>query len=178
MPGMSDVIPSTSAAAADPVQAGRDALVRHAWPEAFEQLSQADREGQLSGADLEALALAAFFAAHADVELGVKERAFKVHEAEGHDLRAAYLALDIARRYGFAGKHSIASAWTRRAERIIGPEGETYAHGYLALIRSEAAGATGDIETALALAERAVEIGDRAADADLKAYAHDRTSAP
>ena len=36
---------------------------------------------------------------------------------------------------------------------------------------SEAAAATGDMETALALAERAVAIGTGAADADLKAYA-------
>ena len=171
MPGMSDVMPSTSAAAADPVSLGREALVRHAWPEAFEQLSQGDRDGLLSGADLEALALAAFFTAQADIGLGLKERAFKVHEAEGHELRAAYVALDIARTYGYAGKHSIASAWTRRAEKIIGPEGETYAHGYLALIRSETAGATGDVDVALAQAERAVEIGNGAADADLKAYA-------
>ncbi|MEO8229336.1 MAG: adenylate/guanylate cyclase domain-containing protein [Chloroflexota bacterium] len=165
---MTEAMPPTSA---DSVQVGRDAMVRHAWLEAFEQLSQADRDGQLSGADLEALALAAFFAARADVELGVKERAFKVHEAEGNELRAAYLALDIAREYNYAGKHSIASAWTRRAERILGPEGETYAHGYLALIGSESAAATGDVDTALALAERAVEIGSRAADADLKAHA-------
>ncbi len=171
MPGMSEVTPPTSAIAADPVQVGRDALVRHAWQEAFEQLSQADRDDRLSGADLEALALSAFFTAHADIELGVKERAFKTHEKEGNQLRAAYLALDIARTYGYAGKHSIASAWIRRAERIIGPDGETYAHGYLALIRSEAAGATGDVEAALALAERAVEIGNGAADADLTAYA-------
>ena len=59
----------------------------------------------------------------------------------------------------------------RRAERILGAEGDTYAHGYLALVRSEAAAATGDVETALALAERAIEIGDRAADADLRAFA-------
>jgi class 3 adenylate cyclase len=171
MAGMSEVVSPTSATPADPLHLGRDALVRHAWPEAFEQLSQADRGGQLLGADLEGLALASFFAAHADVELGVKERAFKAYETEGNELRAAYLGLDIAREYGRQGKHSIASAWTRRAERLIGPDGETYAHGYLVLIRSEAAAATGNIETALALAERAVEIGTRAADADLKAYA-------
>jgi class 3 adenylate cyclase len=146
-------------------------MERHAWQEAFDQLSQADRDGPLSGADLEALALAAFFAARAEVELGVKERAFKAHEAEGNGLRAAYLALDIARTYGWQGKHSIASAWIRRAERIIGPDGETYAHGYLTLIRSEGAAATGDLDAALVLAERTVEISTRAADADLKAYA-------
>jgi class 3 adenylate cyclase len=171
MPGMSEVMPPTAASAADPVQAGRNALARHAWREAFEQLSTADRDGQLSGSDLEALALASFFGAHADGELAVKERAFKAYEAEGNVLRAAYLAADIARAYGYAGKYSIASAWKRRAEQLIGLEGETYAHGYLALIGSEAAGAMGDPDTALALAERAVEIGTRAADADLKAYA-------
>ncbi|MDX6663440.1 MAG: hypothetical protein QOG09_1542, partial [Solirubrobacterales bacterium] len=171
MPGMSEVTSQGAAMPADPVLLGRDAMSRHAWAEAFDQLSRADRAGQLSGADLEALALAAFFAAQAEVELSVKERAFKALEAEGNDLRAAYLALDVGRTYGYAGKHSIASAWIRRAERIIGSDGETYAHGYLALVRSEAATATGDIEAALALAERAVEIGGRADDADLKAYA-------
>jgi class 3 adenylate cyclase len=171
MPAMSEVVPPTFAAAMDPVDAGRAALARHAWQEAYDQLSQADRDGQLSGADLESLSTAAFFAAHGDVELEVKERAFRAYVTEGNDVRAAYLGLDIARRYGFEGKYSIASAWTRRAERIIGPDGDTYAHGYLALIRSESAMAAGDVETALAQAERAIEIGTGAADADLKASA-------
>ncbi len=168
---MSEVTSPTSAATADPLRAGRDALARHAWPEAFELLSQADREGQLSGPDLEALANASFFNARADVELEVKERAFKAYQAEGNEIRAAFFALDLARMYGYAGKHSIASAWVRRAERILGAGGETYAHGYLAMIRSEAAAAAGDIDVALELAEQAVEIGNRAADVDLKAFA-------
>ncbi len=170
MPAMSEFTPSPAALTADPVVAGRAALSRHAWEEAFRQLSQADRDGQLSGADLEALALAAFFGAHAEGELAAKERAFKAYEAEGNDLRAAYLAIDIARWFGYAGKYSIASAWKRRAEKLIGLEGDTYAHGYLALIGSEAAGAMGDPDAALALAERAVAIGKTAADADLTAY--------
>ena len=171
MPGMTDVKPPTFTPHTDPVRAGREALARHAWLEAFEQLSQADRDGGLSaGTDLEALALASFFGAHADGELTAKERAFKAYEAEGNDLRAAYLAIDIARWYGYGGKYSIASAWKRRAERLIGADGDTYAHGYLALIDSEAAGAMGDPDKALALAERAVEIGKAADDADLTAY--------
>ena len=35
------------------------------------------------------------------VKLEVKERAFKAHEAESNNLRAAYLALDVARTYGY-----------------------------------------------------------------------------
>jgi len=171
MPGMTEVTSQASPSDVDPLVAGRQALARHDWDVAFEQLSSADRESPLPGADLEALALAAFFAGHADVESEVKERAFGAYETEGNPLRAAYLALDVARAYGFRGKHSIASAWTRRAERLIGSEGVTYAHGYLALVRSETAAATGAIDMALALAEQAVEIGGRASDADLKAYA-------
>jgi class 3 adenylate cyclase len=171
MPGMSDLLPPTSIAAPDPVALGRDALARHAWVDAFEQLSQADADGHLAGVDLEALALAAWFAARADLGLGVKERAFKAYESEGDKLRAAFLALDVAREYGRSGNLSIASGWTRRAERIIGIDGETYAHGYLAMARSEEAAGRGDLEAALTLAERAVEIGNRGADADLKAFA-------
>jgi class 3 adenylate cyclase len=168
---MSEVTSPTSGAAADPLQAGRDALARHDWREAFDLLSQADGEGSLSGADLEALALASFFSSRADIEVEAKERAFKAYQAEGNDLRAAYLAIDLARGYGYAGKPSIASAWTRRAERLLEGDGETYVHGYVALVRSEAAGMAGDVETALSLAERATEIGNRSADLDLKAFA-------
>ena len=155
----------------DPVQAGREALARHAWQEAFDQLSQADRDGKLSGSDLEALASAAFFVARAGDELALKERAFKAYETEGDEERAAFLALDVARDYGYAGKPSIASAWTRRAERIVGADGDTYAHGYLALVRSEAAGAAGDIETALPRPNGPSRSATRAANADLKAFA-------
>ncbi|MEA2607028.1 MAG: hypothetical protein QOI00_1785 [Chloroflexota bacterium] len=170
MRGMSEVQQPIPAPAADPMAAGRDALGRHAWAEAFELLSAADRAGTLGGDDLEALALSAFFSARADLGLEIKERAFQRHEAEGNVVRAAYLAVDLARTYGFSGRSSIASAWRRRAERLIGPDGDTYVHGYLALVASETAAASGDLDTALVEADRAVAIGSTAADPDLKAY--------
>ena len=171
MPNMSDVAASTATPPSDRITAGRAALDRHAWQDAFDLLMQADRETELPGPDLEALALAAFFSGHAAEEAGVKERAVKRYEADGDALRAAYLATDLARSYAFAGKHSIASAWKGRAERLVGATGETYVHGSLAIIGSETAAASGDLDGALALAERAVAIGTDAADADLRANA-------
>jgi len=156
---------------ADPLAAGRAALARHAWQEAFDRLSEADGLGLLGADDLEALATASFFAARADLELEANERAFARHEADGNDVRAAYLAAAIARTYGHQGKSAIARAWQRRAERLIGADGDTYAHGYLALAASESAGAQGQLDTALSLAERAIEIGANAADPDLTAFA-------
>ena len=155
----------------EPVEAGRDALARHAWSEAYDQLALADSRSPLGGADLEGLAQAAFFSAHPDAEIAAKERAFKAYETAGDTERAAYLALDVARQYMFAGKMAIVSAWVRRAERIIGQTGDTYVHGYLTLLRSEMTAASGDLDRALALAGEAVSIGEHAADADLKAFA-------
>ena len=171
MASMSDVVQPAAAPPVDLLVEARGAFAKHAWPRAFELLSEADRTGDLSGPDLEALSLAAFFTARADLGLEVKERAFKRHEADGDPLRAAYLAIDIARTYGYQGKHSIASAWKARAERLIGPEGDTYVHGYLAIVGSETAAGSGDLDAALALAERAIAIGNRVADPDLRAYA-------
>ncbi len=147
------------------------AIGDHDWPALYARMSAADHDGKLTGAELEALATAAFFAGRADDTTEIRERAFGVYQAEGNDLRAAYVALDCARNYGYNGKPSIAAAWTRRAEQLIGVEGDTYVHGYLALVRSEVAATAGDLDTALTQAERAIGIGRVGADPDLKAYA-------
>ena len=89
--------------------------------------------------------------------------------AEGDELRGAYVALDVAHDYRFAGKPSIASAWTRRGERLLDGKPESYVNGYLALLRSDAASAAGNVDEALEMAEQAVAIATRAAYPDLQA---------
>jgi class 3 adenylate cyclase len=157
----------------EPLTAASAAFSRHEWQTAFELLHAADQADPtaLDGGALEMLALGAFFAARPDVQQDAKERAFKRHEADGNHLRAAFLAADIARFHGYRGNFAIATAWKRRVERLIGTDGDTYAHGYLALISSEQAAATGDLDGALAYAERAIAIGSGAADPDLIATA-------
>jgi class 3 adenylate cyclase len=155
----------------DLLREAREAVGRHAWQDAFDLFSKADREGDLSGRDLESLAETAFFTANPALELEAKERSFKAYAADGNRIRAALLALILARQYGFMGKSSIASAWSRRGERLLEGEEETYAHGYLALARSEVAQRTGEIQAALELADRAVQIGSRTGDPDLLASA-------
>ncbi len=167
---MSEATSPVDDATGDLLQAGRDALTRHEWSEAFDRFTEADAAGPFTGEDLERFAQAAFFVAKADLERELKERAFKVYEAEGNEIRAAYIALDLGRDYAFSGNHAISTVWVRRAERILGPDGDTYAHGYLALIKSLGAAVAGDVDAALILAERAIAIGESAADADLKAY--------
>lgn len=163
--------PATDPATPDRLVAARSALARHAWQEAFDAFTAADEDTPLSGADLEALADAAFFTANIDIRDRSRERAVKVHLADGDSVRAAYVALLVARESGFQGRPSIASAWTQRAARLLEGEPELYAHGFLALAKSAAAQASGSPEEALRLAEEAVRIGASAADADLEASA-------
>jgi len=152
------------------LRAAREALESHRWQEAFDLLIRADGEVPLEPEDLEALARAAWFTARADLGIEVKERAFKAHLDRGNRTRAATLAFDIAREYAFKRKLSIASAWASRGERLLEGEPEGVAHGYLALSQSWRAEAAGEIDRAVDLAARAVELGARFGDADLQAW--------
>ncbi len=153
------------------VEAGRAAFARRAWPEAFERLTAADATDDLTGADFEMLADAAFFAARPDARVDALERAFSAYRTAGDDVRAAFVALEIAHWSGMRGKTSVASGWARRAERLLDGHPETYAHASLALVRSGVAKAGGDLTAAEAEAETAVAIAERAGDADLRALA-------
>ena len=93
---------------------GHQALADHRWQDAFELLSRADREMDLGAEDLEALALAAWFSAQADLAIEAKERAFKAFLDRDDRIRAAALAFDITREYAFKQQMSIASAWAGR----------------------------------------------------------------
>ncbi|TMD29057.1 MAG: adenylate/guanylate cyclase domain-containing protein, partial [Chloroflexi bacterium] len=161
--------PPGDRASSDAARAGREALARHAWTEAYEQFVQADGEGDLSGGDLEAFADAAFFSGHADRQMDIGERAVRAYLAAGDEVRAAFIATSMAHGYVFANKPSIALAWIRRAERLLEGKPETYVHGHVALLRSDEARAKGNIDEALALAEAAVAIAGRVRDADLQA---------
>ncbi len=151
-------------------QAGREALDAHRWREAFDLLSEADRNDALGPEDLEALSKAAWFTGQGDLALETKERAFKAHLDAGNRARAAALAFDVGHDYNLQLKLSIASAWISRGERILQDEPEGYAHGYLALAKSWLGQATGDIDGAIAWAAKAVELGARYGEHDLQAW--------
>jgi class 3 adenylate cyclase len=150
--------------------AGREALAAHRWEDALDLLSAADRAEVLGGEDLVALAQAAWFTGHADLAIEARERAFKSFLDAGHVAAAAALAFDLAREYAYKRKLSIASAWAGRGERLLRDEPEGFAHGYMALWQSYGAEAGGDVEAAIGLAERAVDIGSRFGDPDLQVW--------
>jgi class 3 adenylate cyclase/ATP/maltotriose-dependent transcriptional regulator MalT len=168
---VTETVAQQDGATPEPLLAGREALARRAWTEAFGLLERADHQQPLSGRDLEAFAEAAFFAGQPERRIEIKERAHQAYLAEGDAQRAAFSALSAAAEHLLRGRAAIATAWARRAEPLLEGIPEGYAHGYLALVRSDLARLRGDLDAAQDLAEEGVAIGRRSTDPDLRATA-------
>ncbi|WP_166790393.1 adenylate/guanylate cyclase domain-containing protein [Cryobacterium tagatosivorans] len=164
---------SSSPAPAAPtlVEQGRAALARHAWGEALEQLATADAQGQLDAGDLELLATAAWWTGQLPLAIEVRERSYAAAMKANQPAVAARAAIALARDNVYRAADSMSAAWARRAERLLESVPENAGHGWLAIVRSFRAAMVGDIETALAAATLAEEIGRRLGDRDIAAMA-------
>lgn len=161
---MSDVV------TVDPLEAGREAYLSRAWPEAHRLLQEADREGRLEPTDLEALAKSSWWIGHAEESIAAFERAYSLHLERGNRSMAAMMALTLRREYGARLAGSVGQAWLHRAEHLLEGEQEAVAHGYLEIAYRELEFDRGNIEGALAHLDRAKEIAARLDDADLPVW--------
>lgn len=153
-----------------PLQAGRAAIGRHAWREAFDLLTEADKADGLIPDDLMGLGEAAWWLGHLEDSIAAKERAYTGYSEGGDRPKAAICALLIAQDYFAKLAPSIAAGWFNRAERLLEKEPESTAHGFLAFMDSLGAEAAGDLDLALSHAERTLDIGTRYGDRDLQGY--------
>ena len=139
MASMSEAAPPVPAAA-DPLERGRAALKRHDWPTAFEQLGLADADGR----SRRRRTSSRWPSPPSSPPRPTSNSRSRSARSRPTRPRATSSAPRTSRstsrgRTGSWARARSRRRWTHRAERIIGPEGETYAHGYLALVRSEAA---------------------------------------
>jgi hypothetical protein len=84
----------------DPLEAGREAYARRAWPEAYRLLLEAEGGGGLDPEDLEALAKSAWWIGLATESIAAFERAYGLHLERGNRSMAAMMALTLRREYG------------------------------------------------------------------------------
>jgi class 3 adenylate cyclase len=154
----------------DPLEAGRGAYARRAWPEAYRLLLEADGRGGLEPEDLEALAKSAWWIGLATESIAAFERAYALHLERGNRSIAAMVALTLRREYGAKMAGSVAKAWLHRAEHLLEGEPEAVAHGYLEIAHRELDFDRGNFEGALAHLDRAKEIASRMDDADLPVW--------
>lgn len=144
---------------------GRDAIVRHAWRQAFDLLSEVDSSEALEPEDLERLGEAAWWTGRLDDCIGARERAYAGYVAAEDKRRAARVALALAKDFYSKLVPSIGSGWLSRAGRLLEAEPDCVERGYLDRVRSVVAfEVLGDLDGALEHAQRAFEIAQRFGD--------------
>jgi class 3 adenylate cyclase len=152
----------------DPLEAGREALRRRDWAEAYELLSTAAENAELAPEDILLVGEAAMWNGHMDELIAYLERAYRGYLQQGKTLRAAYVATWLAHEQKNSLQMSIANGWMGRAKRLLDLEPEAAEHGYWALQKSLMDIGAGNFAEALELAKRAEELGRRFGDRNLE----------
>ncbi|MDQ3986355.1 MAG: adenylate/guanylate cyclase domain-containing protein [Actinomycetota bacterium] len=153
-----------------PLEAGRDAIERHAWHEAYELLSAADAAEPLGPEDLESLAQSAWWTGRLEQCISARERAYASYLQRNNPRRAAVVALDVSHDYFGKLAHSIGAGWFNRAERLLEAEDDCAEKGYLAMQHGLGLMAAGDLDGGLEAAKATLDFGTRFGDRDLQAY--------
>ena len=104
---------------AEGLNRGRELFGRHAWGEAFAELSAADREAGLELEDLERLAVAAFLVGRDDESADAWTRAHHECLRLGDVVRAARCAGWLAQGLLVRGEVAAAGGWLARARRLL-----------------------------------------------------------
>jgi DNA-binding NarL/FixJ family response regulator len=145
---------------------------RGEWAGFHSELSDRDRQNELSAAELVSLGEAAYMLGREDDFILAFERAFDEYLRHGRNRPAARCGFWIGLTLMFRGEFGQGNGWLARANRLVAEhEPECAEHGYLLLPRVEQCLAAGDPEEAYAHAKRAAEIGQKCNEADLLAIA-------
>src|SRR2546423_1002151 len=153
----------------DRLTEARDAFQVHAWIRALELFKQADLEDRLAAEDIESMGDAAWWAARPDEGIEAFQRAYAAYLETGKRTRAAFVALTLAREFGVRLEGPVSASWFNRAKKLLEAEPEGAEHGYLYLRECVLALNAGNVDESIGLARRAVEVGARVGDANLRA---------
>jgi DNA-binding NarL/FixJ family response regulator len=155
----------------DRIERGRAAYARRAWSEAFDLLTEADREAPLGLDDLEMAGFAAQYCGHDEVAGQLAARIHRAALIAGDFARAARMAFWLGMGFLQRGDVTQGGGWIGRAARLLDEHDlDTVERGYLAIpdgIRQ----VEPDPAAALAAFETAGTYADRFGDADLGALA-------
>jgi len=149
------------------LELGRDALKRHAWDEGVDALMAADRESALSADDLEALGVAAWWAAKPDDASNSLERAFAGYEEAGRIEDAARVAITLAYHAYRRLAIPVGAGWQARAERLLETIPDSPLHAQKTLFDAVGLLMGGDLDVGIQTLDRAMELARRFDDPDV-----------
>jgi class 3 adenylate cyclase len=159
----------------DLVAAGRDALDHHAWDDAYDALTRADRAGSLDGDGLRLLAQAAYWAAHPEETVEDLERAYGAYLDQGDRKTASMMAFRVAEQHGMRMNLPQAQGWAARAQHLAEDDLDWPVHGWLVWMHGLVSWFGAEFEAAVVDYEQAADMATRSGDADLHWMSvHDR----
>src|SRR5829696_6769782 len=109
----------------DVVQTARSAAERYAWREAYTSATTSE----LTPADLELFAEAAWWSGRPDEAISLRERSYGGFSSGGDQPSAARLALKLADDHVSRGLFAVAHGWFANAERLLEGQPESAEHG-------------------------------------------------
>jgi ATP/maltotriose-dependent transcriptional regulator MalT len=123
--------------AADPLNAGQEAMGRGEWEQARAYF-EAERERGESAEALEALAMAAWWLDDGQLTVESRERAYSLYRQRADAAGAARMAIWLGWDYlAFRGEPAVARGWLQRAHRLLGALEPVPEHGWLAIREGE-----------------------------------------
>jgi class 3 adenylate cyclase len=154
------------------LELGREAFDRRAWDDARVAFTEVDHEESLSAQDLELLADAAWWSGHPDESVDALERAYTSYVESRVPSEAGRVATVLAylatRRLAFA----IAAGWQARAARLLEDQPESGVHAWLKVLDiAEALMSRDDLESAIRIADEALDIARRTRNRDAETQA-------
>ncbi|HEV1997817.1 MAG TPA: LuxR C-terminal-related transcriptional regulator [Candidatus Dormibacteraeota bacterium] len=152
------------------LERGREAFRHRRWSEAFTELSASEAESPLAPADYETLVVAEYLLSSDAGGVDTWERAHRVLLSRGDTERAARCTFWLAMNLTDRGEAARGAGWVSRGRRLLEEANlDCAARGYLLVPAAIQAVLAGDVATAMAIAEEAIQIGQRFHDHDLVA---------
>lgn len=146
----------------DHLRAGREALARHAWDEAYEHFRAADTAGTLDADGLRDLGWAAWWAGHSDASIDARSRAFAAYMAAGDPESAGHVGLDLTMVHSSRGEAAAANGRLAQVKRALADRPDSASQSYLESVLAVRAQYGGEPpEVALEHAERSLRIAER-----------------
>jgi class 3 adenylate cyclase len=142
-------------------QLGRDAVARHDWAAAIDHFATADQESGLNADDLELFGTAAWWAGRPDESTDALERAFAAYSDAGRPAEAAWVAMNLGYQAVRRQLLPIGGGWLSRAANLLEAVPESAAHARITLIHTLGALMATELDPAIALADRAIELAKR-----------------
>jgi DNA-binding CsgD family transcriptional regulator len=152
----------------DALLRARRSYERHAWGEAYERLSAADKASDLDGEDLERLAIAAYLTGRPEESSAIAARAHLEAIRDGEIELAIRAAISLGMALMQRNEMAQAGGWLARAARLIEETGyDGSERGRLLIPDGLRSLMSGDPVTAFATFEQVASIADRFGDRDL-----------